>query len=162
MLRSSLFLMAAILARDRAVRGAAARRGEAAADRAFERRRVGALDVVAGGEEPRRDRASAAAARPGVQAKVARFSVDRSHDLERARAGAGELRRAPGRAIAASVAAMPRSTHERGAADDEGEQPGVAAEPAAIEHELRRPGGVGAQRQHRLGQHRCRRCARRR
>ena len=49
--------------------------GAARAHRAFERGGVGAGDVVASGPQARRRYAAGARDRPGVQAKVARFSV---------------------------------------------------------------------------------------
>ena len=89
--------------------------------------------------------------RPGVQRKVARFSRQRAHDLERAAQVARScVRRLGQRGLRGGVDAPfdPRG----GATDDEGEQAGRTAQLAAVEDELRRRVRSVAQREHRLGQ----------
>ena len=131
-------------------RSAARASSDAAAHRAFERRRVGPVDVVAGSEEARRDghRRPLQAGRAGE----GRALLDhRAHGLERAAQVAPERDRGLRQR---RLLGRDRATLDPhgGAADDEGEQPGIAAEPAAVEHELRRPLVVGVQGEQRLGQ----------
>ena len=98
-----------------------ARPRRARAHRAFQRGRVGAGDVVAGGQQARRDRAAAGAA---ARACSERWRASRPPRAAPS-ASAGQVparRRASAWAsVAAAVACRPRSTQCARAADDEGE-----------------------------------------
>ena len=86
-------------------------RAHGRAHRAFERGRVGALDIVAGGDAGRRRPPSPGARSRGVQAKVARFSaIVRSAAASARQTIAREAPRLPVPAPLALVASSPRST----------------------------------------------------
>ena len=135
--------------------GSSARGGRPRPRRPLQRRRVGALDVVASGQQ-----ASARPHRRPQQLRRAGEGGAFSIAVRTTPGGRDKMPAVPRRLLRAqALIASNRVRARRGAADDEGDQVGRRPEQPEVEGELCRLRRRRCERHHRPRQARCRRCA---